>query len=281
MAQSKYRNKVALQLGLDDIEVAEPKERAYIWLDKPLLGEKSPKLPEFITYGELDVKEHFEKGLVYILDLSSVYEGLVFSEIKAKTVLDFCASPGGKTFLAKKLLSPDLIVANEINGGRVKALISNLSRCSLKDIVVTSERKFDSKFDLVIVDAPCSGQSLKQKDNPFHPVVIQGNKTRQRAILSEASKNVGSYLAYTTCTFPIEENEGNIEWFLKKFPQFESVKVEVLEEFRSKLTDQFCYRFFPPKDGKGGFACLLRKKESEDSYVQDLRALWRSDKSQD
>ncbi|GEM_PF-4679047 len=277
MAQSTYRNKVAKKLGLDDLEVSDPKERAYIWLSRPLAGEKHPKFPEFITYGTEDVSEYFDRGEVYVLDKSSVYEGLVFSEIKADTVLDFCASPGGKTFLAKKFLDPKLIVANEINQSRVKALISNLSRCALKDVIVTSEKKIDSIFDLVIVDAPCSGQSLKQKDNPFHPVIISGNKTRQRAILNEASKNVGSYLAYMTCTFSVEENEKNIDWFLKNNPEFESIPVDTLEEFRSNLSENFCYRFFPPKDGRGGFCSLLKRKVTVDSNIGTLRALWRSD----
>lgn len=277
MAQSAYRNKVAKKLCLDDIEVFEPKERAYIWLNRPLAGDRHPRFPEFITYGTEDVSEYFDRGEVYVLDQSSVYEGLVLSGIKARTVLDFCASPGGKTFLAKKLLEPELIVSNEIDKGRVKALISNLSRCKLKDVIVTSEKKIDSIFDLVIVDAPCSGQSLKQKDNPFHPVIISGNKTRQRAILNEASKNVGSYLAYMTCTFSIEENEKNVDWFLKNNPDFISVPVETLKDFRSNLSENHCYRFFPPKDGRGGFCALMKRKDPVDSEIGSLRALWRSD----
>lgn len=278
MAQSSFRNKVALKLGLNEIEVIQPKERAYIWLNTPLVGERHPRFPEFITYGTEDVSKYFESGEVYILDQSSVYEGLVFSEIKVETVLDFCAAPGGKTFLAKKFLDPKLIVANEIDKSRIKALISNLSRCKIKNVVVTSERRLDSVFDLVIVDAPCSGQSIKQKDNPFHPVVISGNKTRQRAILNEASKYVGSYLAYMTCTFSIEENEKNIDWFLKNNAEFESVPVVALTDFRSNLSENYCYRFFPPKEGKGGFCALMRRKESIKTDVKDLRALWRSDR---
>ena len=279
MAQSKYRNKVASKLGLDDLEVFEPNERAYIWLNQPLAGDKHSRFPKFITYGTEDVSEYFDRGEVYVLDKSSVYAGLVLSEIEAGTVLDFCASPGGKTFLAKKLLDPELIVSNEIDKGRVKALISNLSRCSLKDVIVTSQKKLDSIFDLVIVDAPCSGQSLKQKDNPFHPVIISGNKTRQRAILNEASKNSGSYLAYITCTFSIEENEKNIDWFLKNNPEFISVSVDALKDFRSSLSENYCYRFFPPKDGRGGFCSLMKRRDPLDSEIGSLRALWRSDNS--
>lgn len=119
--------------------------------------------------------------------------------------------------------------------------------------------------DVVVVDAPCSGQSLllKGKSSPggFHPATVQMNSKRQRRILANASRlvNVKAIFWYSTCTFSRAENEGVIEWFLKKFPEFETCVVNSLAAHRSGHSEAYCYRLFPFEGfGAGGFTCLLR-----------------------
>ncbi|HEX4923093.1 MAG TPA: hypothetical protein VFV50_03370, partial [Bdellovibrionales bacterium] len=101
-------------------------------------------------------------------------------------------------------------------------------------------------------------------------------------ILAQASECVkpGGYIAYMTCTFAPEENEKNIEWFLRKFPEFEAVKAPHLESYQSHLADFPCYRIWPHRvPSAGAFTALLKsKKEAAASFVDvdDLTPIWKS-----
>ena len=216
-----------------------------------------------------------DEGYFYSLDASSALAATVLTGIPSGfqgRVLDLCSAPGGKGIFAWRLLSPELIVCNDSSHGRLKALISNLQRCGIHPAWVTGYDSGDlarlapGSFDLVIVDAPCSGQSLLRKGKPvpgcFHKAIIHGNAKRQRRIAANAAALTCEYLAYMTCTFSRDENEGVIEWLTGKFPELEHVSVPALEPYRSKLSELPCYRFWP-WDGAGGFAALLRKTEGK------------------
>jgi hypothetical protein len=89
------------------------------------------------------------------------------------------------------------------------------------------------------------------------------NERRQRRILAESAKTAapGGYLLYSTCTFSPEENERNVEWFCKTFPEFSALSVAVLDSYRSPLSELPTYRLFPQHGyGAGAFCCLLRKQ---------------------
>lgn len=233
-------------------------------------------------------------GSYYLLDFSSIVSASVFLAIKQPihTVLDLCAAPGGKGIFAWRALHPDLLVSNEVIAKRTGMLIANLQRCHLPNAAVV---RFDpsqlaslvpQSFDLTIVDAPCSGQSLIAKGElaagAFQPNLISGNMTRQRRILAEAVTTVapGGYLAYMTCTYSREENEKNVEWLLRRFPEFEAIEVPHLAPIRSKLADFPCYRHAPEDGmGVGGFVALLHSKGSGSSRTIDLsrlRPIWQS-----
>lgn len=122
-------------------------------------------------------------------------------------------------------------------------------------------------FDLILADAPCSGQSLLAKGIPnpgcFHAAATGGNAKRQRGILLAALQCLvpGGFLLYTTCTYAPEENERNVLYLLKRHPELETVSVPELEPFHSGLTEEACYRLMPFHGaGAGGFTCLLHKK---------------------
>lgn len=151
--------------------------------------------------------------------------------------------------------------------------MSNLKRCGIE---VAHPISFDPSIlaaelaqmaDLVLVDAPCSGQSLlaKGEKNPgcFHPVTIGKNANRQKRILANAAQTVApqGFLAYMTCTYAVEENEQVSEWLLERFPQFEAVEVPALSAYRSGLTALPCYRMFPQTGlGAGAFTILLQNR---------------------
>jgi 16S rRNA C967 or C1407 C5-methylase (RsmB/RsmF family) len=234
--------------------------------------------PEFVDrlQGDAQAGRHalHDQGAYYCLDSSSVFAAMVLSAVPKKPdlVVDVCASPGGKSIMAFKLLSPLQIVANETIGKRLGALKSNLQRCGVQPSTVTCQdpaklaEQLPAQADIVIVDAPCSGQSLvargKEAPGAFHPATVNLNANRQRRILANAAQVVkpGGHLAYITCTYAEKENEGNVSWFLKRFHAFQSVPVPLLTAHQSHLTESPCYRLWPQDGvGAGSFAALFIK----------------------
>lgn len=246
--------------------------------------------PDFVDRLALDAKpgRHslHEQGAFYCLDFSSVFAASVLRQIEhpVETVIDMCAAPGGKSVFAWKALQPKILIGNEVIGKRLGALISNLKRCQIQPCVAMS---FDSSVlaadipqtaDLVIVDAPCTGQSLlaKGEKNPgcFHPVNINKNANRQKRILANSAQIVApqGFLAYMTCAYSPEENEQVTEWLLQKFPQFQPVAVPHLEAYQSHLTELPCYRMFPQTGlGAGAFTVLLQNTDLPNPETAELK----------
>ncbi|MCU0545014.1 MAG: RsmB/NOP family class I SAM-dependent RNA methyltransferase [Oscillatoriaceae cyanobacterium Prado104] len=214
-----------------------------------------------------------QAGNYYCLDFSSVFAASTLLTISQpiNTILDMCAAPGGKSIFAWKTLNPKLLLCNEVIGKRLGMLTSNLKRCQIEpsaainlDSKILAE-KIPATANLVIADAPCSGQSLLAKGDKapgcFHPVTINNNASRQKRILANSAKIVApqGYLAYMTCTYSTAENEQVSEWLLNKFPQFQPVEVPHLAKYRSHLTSIPCYRMWPQdKLGAGAFTILLQ-----------------------
>jgi len=125
---------------------------------------------------------------------------------------------------------------------------------------------------VVIVDAPCSGQSLLAKGSQvpgcFHPVTMNKNANRQKRILANSAQIVApqGYLAYMTCTYAPAENEQVCEWFLNRFPDFQPAVVPHLAPFQSHLTALPCYRLWPHQGlGAGGFTALFQNQAVGDT----------------
>lgn len=173
-------------------------------------------------------------GAYYCLDTASVFAAAVLDAIAepVNLLLDLCAAPGGKSLLAWQRLHPQRLWCNEVIRKRVKILIANLKRCGATDSLVFNldPRVFAEQVpqaaDVVIVDAPCSGQSLLAKGDTalgcFHPVNINKNASRQRRILGQAAQTVagGGYLAYMTCTFSPKKTSRSGHGYSRPFPSF-------------------------------------------------------------
>lgn len=215
-----------------------------------------------------------EAGHFYCLDFSSVVASSVMLAIAPapQMVIDLCAAPGGKSLFSWAAFQPSVLLCNEVVRKRVKILIANLKRCGVTTARVMNldpaaiAEPLAHSADLVIVDAPCSGQSLLAKGQKvpgcFHPVTLSRNAKRQKRILANAAALVcpGGHLAYMTCTYAPEENEQVGSWFLKQFPEFEAVAVAHLAALRSPLADWPCYRLWPHMGlGAGSFAALFRR----------------------
>ncbi len=201
-------------------------------------------------------------GLYYCQEPSATSAVGLARSCKTERVLDLCAAPGGKTTqLAAQTAGKGVLIANEIDAGRAKILSQNVERLGVKNCAVTNAKpaqiaaQFPEYFDLVLVDAPCSGEGMFLKEPEAIPHWSVANvalcAARQKEILEEAAKTVagGGRLLYSTCTFAEEEDEWQIERFLKDHPEF------ALAEMK---------KIYPHEHaGEGHFAALLEKREGE------------------
>ncbi len=174
----------------------------------------------------------FHAGAYYVQEASSMLIEQAWRSVNPKNksvkVLDLCASPGGKSTHLLSLMSEDsLLVSNEVIQNRVPALIDNISKWGYPNVVVTNlDPKFFARlegfFDIILIDAPCSGEGLFRKDsNSINEWSVENTKNcalRQRRILNDilpALKKEG-HLVYSTCTYNPDENITQIESLTEK-----------------------------------------------------------------
>lgn len=222
-------------------------------------------------------------GAYYVQEASSmfVYEAVrqTIDISKPLKVLDLCAAPGGKSTLLADLLPPgSLLVANEAIQSRVAPLRENLERWGLPNIAVTQAdaEAFDALegcFDLVLTDAPCSGEGLFRKDldarEEWSPAHVGLCAARQRRILASAALALapGGVLLYSTCTYNRQENEDNVGWLRTEFG-FESLALDLPAEWGITAADSQ-YHFYPHLlRGEGFFLAALRKPAGDSPRYQ-------------
>ena len=216
-------------------------------------------------------------GVYYVQESSSMFLEQVIKQVVTKTemnVLDLCAAPGGKsTHLASLLPGDSLLVSNDVIRTRGQILSENLKKWGNPNVVVTNNDPRDFQrlpgfFDLVLIDAPCSGEGLFRRDEnaiaEWSPDNAQLCAQRQQRILADVWPTLreGGFLIYSTCTFNPAENEGNIQW-LSEFADIEPVNLEIKDQWGITTTDANgipCYRFYPHKvSGEGFFMTVVRK----------------------
>lgn len=209
-----------------------------------------------------------------------------FWEKEDLKILDLCAAPGGKTTQLASLCAScgGAVLANEYNAARSRILAGNVERMGLKNVCVTN---LDSKyiaqwyprfFDLVVVDAPCSGEGMFRKNNlaisEWSLENVQVCAVRQKEILENASACVAAngFLLYSTCTYSTEENEEIVATFLSAHSDFQLIPcnpaviantsdgIDVTNGDCPEL--KHCRRFYPHvSHGEGQFIALLKRNE--------------------
>ncbi|MEM9825414.1 MAG: SAM-dependent methyltransferase [Planctomycetota bacterium] len=145
------------------------------------------------------------------------------SEVYGKWVCDLCAAPGGKASAMLEAIGPGFLLANEPIATRLGPLAQNLERVGSPRYAICKRDPDDLAdtlgpiFDVVLVDAPCSGQAMvavgKQSESSNSATMVAANATRQRRILNAAVRLLvpGGILVYSTCTYARDENEAQIE----------------------------------------------------------------------
>lgn len=222
---------------------------------------------------------YHEAGLYYIQDPSAM-SVVPYMEIRPfDRCLDLCASPGGKSLqMADRLKTEEggILLSNEFIMERAKNLSKNVERMGYSHVAVSScsaealEEHFSAFFSRILVDAPCSGEGMFRK-NPEAIVDWSMEKVEQCAelqkdILSHALLMLreGGLLAYSTCTFSEEENEGMRDWVLEKHPDL------------SFIGDKHLY--FHNSVGEGQYFAIFRKQgndlKKEDMDSSEISMLW-------
>lgn len=260
--------------------------------------EKVPWVNEGFYYNhndKLTKHPYYFAGLYYIQEPSAMAPGDVINVVPNDRVLDLCAAPGGKsTQIAAKLAGQGLLVTNDINPSRVKALVKNIELYGIKNAVITNENperlaeKFPTFFDKIVVDAPCSGEGMFRKDDSagksWNIYSTKKCSLMQKNILDLASKMLKpqGYILYSTCTFSPEENECIIDDFLKNNKNFELIDIPKhsgIDKGRSDWcgnNEQMhrCARFWPHKiKGEGHFLALLRKTDGEQQQYSNYNKI--------
>ncbi|MFY0673318.1 MAG: tRNA/rRNA cytosine-C5-methylase [Bacteroidia bacterium] len=228
-------------------------------------------------------------GAYYVQESSSMFFGNFIQENKPMLALDLCGSPGGKSSLIlNKLNAESLLVSNELDINRNKVLVENLNRWGNTNVVVTNAASHQflplkNRFDLVVVDAPCSGEGMFRKDKvaleQWSPNFVKSCAAIQSEIIDDAYKLTapGGMLIYSTCTFEPQENEHQIKRLVEKF-DLEPVSTVidknwgVVEKQIETSKGRFpCYYFhLHLAQGEGQFVCVMRKTayESETASVR-------------
>jgi len=242
----------------------------------------------------------FHSGVYYVQESSSMFLEQAIRQALPDphpVVLDLCASPGGKSTHLASLLSPDsLLISNEVIRPRAQVLSENLKKWGNPNTVVTNNdprdfARLEGFFDVLVVDAPCSGEGLFRRDEKAVAEWSDSNAQlcaqRQKRILADAwpALKEGGLLVYSTCTFNPEEDENNIKW-LNESNSIGPVALELQGSWGITVTGagEFpCYRFYPHKvNGEGFFIAVVRKTSGKKQYhgKTDKKNLLRASKQE-
>jgi len=225
----------------------------------------------------------FHAGCYYVQEASGMFLAFAMKQIvdlsQKLQVLDLCAAPGGKSTLIQSLISPEsLLVSNEVIKTRVPVLYQNITKWGRANGIVSNNDPSHFKqtpgfFDIVVIDAPCSGSGLFRKDpeaaEGWSPDLVKLCSQRQQRILTDAwdcLKEEG-FLIYSTCSYSKEENEDILDSVFQQH-QCESILLSPDPEWNivETISDQagaHGYRFYPDRiQGEGFFLSVIQKKQA-------------------
>lgn len=217
----------------------------------------------------------FHAGAYYVQEASSMLIGHALAQVidlsKPLRVLDLCAAPGGKTTLLASILHPDsLLLANEVIKSRVMILKENIQKWGLPHVHISHHDpedlgRLEAFFDVILIDAPCSGEGLFRKDpaavSEWSPDNVQLCSARQKRILEAATPLLSprGILVYCTCTYNDTENQRSVE-VLTQQGLFEEIKIALPSSWgvSSKPIGYQCYPHWVK--GEGFFFSVFQKK---------------------
>lgn len=217
-------------------------------------------------------------GVYYVQEASSMFLAAAVRQVldvnQPIKALDLCAAPGGKSTLLASILTPDsFLLANEVIRSRYQILQENTIKWGLPNVHLSNADSRDFAglehfFDLVVVDAPCSGEGLFRKDKKaveeWSPAHVEHCSLRQRRILADAAKAVkpNGVLIYCTCTYNDIENEANAKWLQESF-DLEALTLSIPDDWNI-ISKKWGYQFYPHRvQGEGFYISCFRKKAGQ------------------
>jgi 16S rRNA C967 or C1407 C5-methylase (RsmB/RsmF family)/NOL1/NOP2/fmu family ribosome biogenesis protein len=228
-------------------------------------------------------------GAYYVQEASSMFIQYLLEQVipypQPMKVLDLCAAPGGKTTLLANYFSNGLVVANETIKPRNAILVENLTKWGADNIVVTQNDPTHFKalpdfFDVLMIDAPCSGSGLFRKDTEaiahWSEQSVQHCSTRQARIVEDSIDCLkeGGYLIYSTCSYSSEENEKRMDQ-IAAIAGMKNIQFDIPSHWNIVTTyseENKCqgFRFYPDKvKGEGFFITVFKKETSTSSGYYD------------
>jgi 16S rRNA C967 or C1407 C5-methylase (RsmB/RsmF family)/NOL1/NOP2/fmu family ribosome biogenesis protein len=236
------------------------------WCDRGIYLEKRPIFT---------LDPSFHAGAYYPQEAGSMFLDWILRHLTLPAepiVLDLCAAPGGKsTLIASFLAGKGLLVSNEIIHNRAKILKENMTKWGYYNTFVSNNDPSDFSslqtfFDLIVIDAPCSGEGMFRKDPNSRLEWSDENVTkctlRQQDIVSDVWDSIkpGGYLIYSTCTFNAFENENNVSFFQQELgAEIVSIPLNSLAEGRNGIG----YYSLPSQVESEGFYCVVLRKNEE------------------
>ena len=240
----------------------------------------------------------FHAGAYYVQEASSMFaeaaikaildDSSSLKEKKNLKVLDLCAAPGGKsTHIASVISKESLLVSNEVIRSRSVILADNMAKWGCDNVVVTNNdprdfTKLSGYFDIIFVDAPCSGEGMFIKDHDsigeWSLANVELCAGRQRRILQDiwGALAPGGYLVYSTCTFNHFENDDNLKYIIDEFGAEAISADELLDSFVGKgvlRSEHGGYQFVPGLiEGEGQFLAIVRKPGDDCSRENSVGA---------
>lgn len=236
----------------------------------------------------LGISPEHHAGMIYAQDPGAMATLSALDLPEDAWVCDLCAAPGGKSGQIAEKIPKGFLLSNEYVPKRAKIVVGNFERLGVKNAVVTSldtrelSEMFSCVFDLVVADAPCSGEGMFRKNELALTEWSLDNillcQRRQEYILDNAASMVrsGGRLLYSTCTYAPEENEIVVTRFLERHPEFSIIPVKqalaraTADGIRSPETDamgiELTRRFYPHiSRGEGQYIALLEKRDTGES----------------
>jgi len=241
----------------------------------------------------------FHAGCYYVQEASSMVLEQAFLQLldvsKPLKVLDLCAAPGGKSTHIQSLISSEsLLVSNEIIRSRNNILVDNIIKWGCANVFVSNNdpsafQKLQSYFDVIVVDAPCSGSGLFRKDekaiDEWSLNNVQLCSQRQQRILADAMPALkeNGLLVYSTCSYSKQEDEDIMDWLVEEL-EMKNLELELesswnVVETHSSKTQSKGYRFYPDKlKGEGLFLSCFKKTNEATEFKSRPAKLERASK---
>ncbi|WP_291581466.1 16S rRNA (cytosine(967)-C(5))-methyltransferase RsmB [Clostridium sp. UBA6640] len=237
-------------------------------------GYVCPEAIRIVNGRSIEANPLFKDGYVTVQDESAMLVAPSMDIEENMTVLDLCSAPGGKTTHISEIMNnTGKVLAFDIHENKLSLILSNVQRLGIKNIKCSTldatiyNSELEDRGDRVLIDAPCSGLGIIRKKPEIKYTKTSKELKEIVKIQKEIMKNAAKYvkkdgvILYSTCTLNKEENENNIQWFLKNHPNFK------LEPLFYGNVDNIIY-------SEEGYATILPNKYMDGFFIAKIRRIW-------